>query len=162
MGRRPKPTNLKVLAGNPGKRKLNKLEPSFVKEEQNNIPEELLNKENSIALKEWKRIAPELLEANVLTKIDRTAIVAYCMCYQRWIQAEEAIKIDGLVSYSEKSRTIYQSPYVSISNQALIQMRAFMAEFGMTPATRGKIQAPRNTEENPLAEFLKRANERHK
>ena len=54
-GRKPKPTSLKVLEGNPGKRALNDTEPKPEKKAPK-CPT-WLNKE---AKKEWKRIATEL------------------------------------------------------------------------------------------------------
>lgn len=160
MGRKAKPTTLKVLAGNPGKRKLNKQEPKFEKEDIADIPDELQGAGNEQALKEWKRVTPLLLEAGVLTKIDRTAIIAYCKTYQRWLDAEDKIKVNGFVECGEKG-CIYQSPYVSIANTALTQLRALMGEFGMTPSTRVKLITPKKEEGNPLEEFLKRASKRH-
>ena len=61
-GRKPKPTALKVLEGNPGKRPLNDREPVPPKGTLK-CPAWLLPE----AKKEWKRLAPALEAMGVLT-----------------------------------------------------------------------------------------------
>ena len=66
-GRKPKPTALKLLEGNPGKRPINEHEPippkGTVKCPTWLEPE---------AKKEWKRLAPSLEAMGVLTQADLT------------------------------------------------------------------------------------------
>ena len=203
-GRPPKPTHLKVLEGNPGKRALNKDEPK----PQAKIPScpSHLDKE---AKAEWRRISKELLQLNLLTAIDRAALAAYCMAWSRWVYAEEKInqlvelekqatakaielaktgqeQLTALVSEIDKLGTlqemmgssastdtklvrlaaeaanlqtmlngigsvgglikttdkgyVYVTPWIQISNAAQKLMHGFLIEFGMTPASRTRIQ----------------------
>ena len=72
-GRRPTPTRLKMLTGNPGKRRLNEDEPR----PNPNIPEcppEL----GPVARTEWDRLVDELAVLRMLTNLDRAALAAYC------------------------------------------------------------------------------------
>lgn len=96
MGRPPKPTHLKVLEGNPGKRALNKNEPR----PQAKIPScpKHLDKEAKV---EWKRISKQLLLLGLLTEVDRAALAAYCQAWSRWIYAEE--KINRLVELENQA-----------------------------------------------------------
>lgn len=139
-GRRPKPTRLKVLTGNPGKRPLNINEPH----PQPNVPEcpaEL----GAAARKEWDRLARELATLNILTALDRAALAVYCNAYGIWAEATEAIQKYGTMVKSPTGYPI-QSPYVSIANrQAEIMMR-IASEFGFTPASRSRISTPAETE----------------
>ena len=147
MGRRPKPTRLKVLAGNPGGRKLNQNEPeptSFA-----TCPDWLTGE----AREEWARIAGELEQLGLLTAIDQTALAAYCSSFKRWRHAERQIEAGGLV-VSAPSGYPVQSPWVSISNTALDQMRKFLIEFGMTPSSRSKVNAAPKDKNDPLEDFL--------
>src|SRR5438067_3785806 len=76
-GRRPKPTRLKMLTGNPGKRPLNHDEPR----PEANIPEcppEL----GPLARQEWDRLVGELAALRLLTNLDRAALAAYCGAYR--------------------------------------------------------------------------------
>jgi P27 family predicted phage terminase small subunit len=134
-GPSPKPTALKLLAGNPGKRPLNESEPTPPAGAPN-CPREL-SKE---AKKEWKRIAPLLYDMGVLSTIDIAALAAYCECWSRWRDAERNIAKYGAVIKTPTGYPI-QSPYVSIATKAIEQMRRFLSEFGMTPASRSRISA---------------------
>lgn len=64
-GRKPKPTALKKLEGNPGKRKLNTKEP-VPEKGMPDCPKWLLPE----AKEEWKRLCQKLSEMGVLTEID--------------------------------------------------------------------------------------------
>jgi len=75
-GRKPKPTALKVLEGNPGKRPLNENEPVPPKGSIK-CPTWLLPE----AKKEWKRLAPPLEAMGVLTIADISAFEGYCQAY---------------------------------------------------------------------------------
>jgi phage terminase small subunit len=85
-GRRPKPTHLKVLMGNPGKRPLNANEPR-PEVAIPDCPVEL----GEVARREWDRMAPQLASLRILTHLDRAALAAYCGAYSRSrISAPEA------------------------------------------------------------------------
>ena len=133
-GRKPKPTRLKVLTGNPGKRSLNQAEPrpeAAVPE----CPAEL----GPAARREWDRLVAQLEPLNLLTQLDRAALGAYCAAYGLWAEATEAIQKYGLMVKSPSGFPI-QSPYLAIANrQAEIMMR-IAAEFGFTPASRSRVR----------------------
>jgi P27 family predicted phage terminase small subunit len=139
-GRRPKPTRLKYLTGNPGKRPLNEHEP---KPEivMPDCPVEL----GPVAHREWDRMAAELASLRILTQLDRAALAAYCGAYAMWAEATEAIQKFGTMVKSPTGYPV-QSPYVSIANrQAEIMMR-IASEFGFTPASRSRISVPTSGE----------------
>ncbi len=79
-GRKPKPTAVKVLEGNPGKRSLNTGEPKPEKKAPR-CPAWLEDE----AKKEWKRMAKQLEHLGILTEIDMAAFAGYC---QAFYQAE--------------------------------------------------------------------------
>ena len=72
-GRRPKPTALKKLEGNPGKRPLNELEP-VPPVASLRCPNYLLPE----ARKEWRRLAPILMNLGLLTAADAVPFAGYC------------------------------------------------------------------------------------
>ena len=96
-GRKPKPTRLKVIAGNPGKRPLNKSEPEFTP----SLPEQpaFLSEEAKL---EWDRLAGELYAKGVLTEVDRGALAVCCQAWGRAVQAETA-----LAELAEKDPSTY-------------------------------------------------------
>ena len=148
-GRPPKPTALKVLEGNPGRRKLNKKEPI----PDPAIPPMPVNLSQE-AKEEWGRITPLLYNVGLLTEIDRTALEMYCQCYGRYIQAEQKISEQGLIEHTPSGYPI-PNPYIGISNKAMQMMRGFLSEFGMSPATRTRVQRTDETEDDPMDAFLK-------
>jgi P27 family predicted phage terminase small subunit len=135
-GRRPKPTRLKVLTGNPGKRPLNVNEPR-PEIAIPDCPVEL----GPVARREWDRLAVELSSLRILTNLDRAALAAYCGAYAMWAEATEAIQKFGTMVKSPSGYP-QQSPYVAVANrQAEIMMR-IASEFGFTPASRSRITTP--------------------
>jgi P27 family predicted phage terminase small subunit len=135
-GRRPKPTRIKALTGNPGKRPLNAHEPR-PEPALPECPPEL----SPAAQREWARLAGELSKLNLITNLDRGALATYCGAYGMWAEAMEQIQKYGTMVKSPSGFPI-QSPYLSIANrQAEIMMR-IASEFGFTPASRSRISAP--------------------
>ena len=157
MGKRgpaPKPTNLKVLQGNPGKRKLNEDEPSFTSSEEILTPPPFLSR---YAKKEWKRIVPLLKANGLLTDVDVNTLAAYCQSYHRWIEAERAIRTYGLTTETDKGNII-QRPEVGIANKAMEAMVRYAKEFGLTPSSRTSLHANApDKQDDPFMEFLKGA-----
>lgn len=135
-GRRPKPTRLKLLTGNPGKRPFNDAEPRpepVVPE----CPPEL----SELARREWDRLAPELAKLRIVTNLDRAALGAYCSAYALWAEANEAIQKYGAMIKSPSGYPV-QSPCVAIANRQTEIMMPIASGFGFTPASRSRISAP--------------------
>lgn len=151
MGRPPKPTQMKVIEGNPGKRPLPQHEPKPTIKAPS-CPKHL-DKE---AKAEWRRISKELLQLGLLTAIDRSGLAAYCQCWSRWVYAEEQLAglrepkpividdeiigvIDGWTFRTDKGYEA-ATPWISIASKALAEMRQYITEFGLSPAARTRIQ----------------------
>jgi P27 family predicted phage terminase small subunit len=135
-GRKPHPTHLKLVKGNPGHRPLNDTEPA-PRKMLPDPPEDL----TGAARKEWDRIAPELYRLGLLTSLDRSALAAYCQVYARWREAERGIAKGGLLSMTTNGNLV-QNPLVGIANKAMSDMVRYAAEFGMTPSTRTRLGTP--------------------
>lgn len=134
-GRKPKPTAMKQLEGNPGKRKLNSNEP----QPERTAPEcpDWLSDE---AKAEWQRLADVMEAMGILTEIDMAAFAGYCQSYARWKEAEEFITRHGAI-VKTPSGYWQQVPQVSIAQQYLKDMHKFAEQFGLTPASRSRIVA---------------------
>lgn len=146
-GRKPKPTRVRAITGNPGKRPLNPSEPMPELLTLDAIPEppsELSKR----AQAEWHRLAPQLATLRILTALDRAALAAYCAAYALWAEAIEAV---GQYGAMVKSPTGYpmQSPYIGMANRQAEIMLRIASEFGFTPASRARIVA-RQTQEPDL------------
>ncbi|TVQ59904.1 MAG: phage terminase small subunit P27 family [Phycisphaerales bacterium] len=149
-GRKPTPTAIKELRGNPGRRKPSVREP-VPKRGAPTCPAHL----SPEAKREWARVVKELDRLGLVTTIDRAALAAYCQLYARWAFAEKHLQDQGYVIETPNGMQM-PSPYVSISSKALEQMKAYMVEFGMTPSARTRVNAkPDNPvkREGSLEEF---------
>ena len=133
-GRKPTPTALKLLHGNPGKRALPKNEPKPAPAIPS-CPAHL----DAGARREWRRITKELALLGMLTRCDRAALAAYCVAWSRWIAAEKEIAKGGAVVLGSHDQPI-RSPWVVVANDALRQIREFGSEFGLSPAARTRIR----------------------
>lgn len=148
-GRKPKPTAVKVLEGNPGKRSLNRQEPKPEKK-ASRCPAWLEDE----AKKEWKRMAKQMEQLGILTEIDMAAFAGYCQAYARWKEAEEYISEHGTVMKAP-SGYCQQVPQVSIAQTYLKIMNRFCEQFGLTPSSRSRIVAEnREDKESDAMELL--------
>ena len=146
-GRRPKPTRMKQLAGKPGHRRLPRNEPK----PRSGVPLPPASVlEDQIALLEWNRIVPELLAMRVLARVHMAALAAYCNSFSEWQQAEKAIRKHGRFFTTDKG-DVKKHPAVTVSNHAKAHLRAFMVEFGITPAAQSRINASSSEETDKQA-----------
>lgn len=132
-GRKPQPTKLRLIKGNPGKRPIpeNEPQPEAVAPE----PPDHLSTE---AREEWDRLAPALAGLGLLTAHDMATFGAYCQAYGRWRQAEKAMKgLEPVVKTGNGS--LMQHPMVGIANRAAADVVKYAAEFGLTPSARARI-----------------------
>lgn len=148
-GRKPKPTKLKELQGNPGKRALNKNEPQF-KEILAVEPPEWLPE---LAVQMWQTVVPELLANKILTVADLHNVEVFCVAYARWREAEQEIKENGLTIVTEKS--VIKNPAVTVVNESLRQMVQFGSLLGLDPSSRVRLTSggQKETIANPFADL---------
>ena len=132
-GRRPKPTAIKKMMGNPGKRPLNENEP-----QPTGVPKCPKMFLSPLARAEWRRVSKELATLGLLTNVDRAAMTIYCAAWARWVEAQENVKKFGEVIKTHNGNPI-QNPYRAIANRAEETMLKAAAEFGMTPSARSRI-----------------------
>lgn len=143
-GPAPKPTALKVLQGNPGKRKLRKDEPKPVAVDNLEPPAYL----SKLAKDEWQRVAPEVKRLGLLTLVDVAGLAGYCQAYARW---REAIKATNECTLGEA----IARGFVKAEKEALAQMVQLAQQFGFTPSSRAKVAGAGKPadDKDPLREF---------
>ena len=84
----PEHPRLRLLKGNPGKRRV-RVPPEPARGDECPPPPEHLN---GYARQEWEAVAPELFRLGLLTVLDMGPLAAYCRTAAQLQQAEEAIK----------------------------------------------------------------------
>lgn len=155
MSNRPKPTALKLLQGNPGKRKINPNEPK-----PDPIVPSCPKHLRGAAKSEWVRITKHLAKLNMVTPVDRAALAMYCQVYGEWAEAIREIDRLGKV-YTTKNGNIIQSPYVGFAHRAMELAHKFMVEFGLTPASRARLPV-QDTDEDEMKAWEAAAKEHGK
>jgi P27 family predicted phage terminase small subunit len=156
-GRKPTPSHLKLVTGNPGKRPLNEAEPA-PRRERPSAPAHI----SDGAREAWGQAVMILDEMGVLTRADVFAVEALCealadhraagstikecAAFHRFVKGE-----GGEPDFSADGRyyrTINQAggvmwrthPAVALRADADRRIKAWCSEFGMTPSARTRIQ----------------------
>ena len=132
-GRKPKPTHLKLLEGNPGRRPIKDAEPT-PKGDLPTCPAHL----GPSAKAEWKRLARDLNRIGLLTMVDRAALAVYCQSWGRWVEAERKLQ-DTPPLLKTPAGYIQISPWLTIANKERELMARYMAELGLTPSSRTRL-----------------------
>jgi P27 family predicted phage terminase small subunit len=158
-GRRPKPTAIKILEGNPGKRKIvaDDLQPEAGAPE---MPKGM----TFAAQREFRFMTEVLLELGVLTRVDGKALAAYSECYSRWEEANKIITEYGQVIQvkflDNEGNTIVgdlkANPACKLADMWMNRMKSFLIEFGLTPATRSKLKLNPKPEVDEFDEIMNR------
>jgi P27 family predicted phage terminase small subunit len=136
MGRKATPTRLKVLAGNPGHKPLNKDEPQAAASRLK-VPAFL--KGDQVATKEFKRLGKLLVDAGIMTVLDEDALGVYAASYSRWVAESKLLKDEGTMLKSTKGNS-YVNPRLWVVDAARDSMNKALSEFGMTPSARSKLK----------------------
>ena len=145
QGRKPTPTALKIIRGNPGKRPISTTEPKSTGKAQ---PPEWLGAHGR---KHWEEIAPMLENIGVLTALDALALGDLCLAYEKWRLALEREVDEGAYTTAQSGFPV-MSPWVIEGERQRGIWRKLQTEFGMTPSSRSRVSAVAPEEEtNPFA-----------
>lgn len=129
MGDIKKPTALKILAGNPGRRPLPAAEPVF-DAAGTDTPDWLSGE----AVTQWEVLSTALDVNGMLNTTNRQALATYC---------------DLLGTYID-SRRAGDKPDL----KTLQQLRLMAREFGFTPSSQASVVAPGKVEKDEKARFF--------
>jgi len=168
MGRRgppKKPTELRLLQGNPGKLPINPNEPK-PKKTMGAKPPKYLTKS---ARKLWAREVAKLEPLGLITEIDLHAFARYCDFLDKWLKVKS--RLDRLENYyypvyyeqtpeeiaARTPRVIKRLavlPEVAMYNHFAIMLNRLEREFGLTPAARSVINVKPSAKEREEVEDL--------
>jgi P27 family predicted phage terminase small subunit len=138
------------VAGNPGKRALNKAEPDFGAVTNIDPPVWLIKE----ALHMWQRITPLLCAQKVLQFTDLHNLELFYMAYGRWREAQELLTREGLIVTDDKGNT-KKHPAATIVNETSKQLATFGALLGLDPSSRQRLLgAQPNCSDNPFMLLL--------
>lgn len=149
---KPRPAGLKLIEGRGGGRDSGgrqvKQPPGFVR-----LPPEAPEWLPDEARAEWERVVPELQRLRLLKPVDRAALTAYCLTWDRLVRAQKEIDDDGGSVLGENSQGRVRHPAVAVIEAASKELRAWAAEFGLSPSAESKLISPEagDGEDNPFA-----------
>lgn len=155
------PTHLRLVRGNPSKRAINKNEPK----PPTGVPP--TPKHFDKQGKYWfKRMAEELDALGVMSQLDGRALELLVEAYTEYRHHCDTLDREGYTYavYSEDDgderkereiRMIKPHPAAMMKADVWKRIRAMLAEFGMTPASRSKVNATVPDADDPLTDFLK-------
>lgn len=133
MARPTKPTHLKLVEGNKGKRALNNHEPDPAYLNDLTAPTWLPDHVQAV----WNEIAPKLRAAKVLTELDIPALEAGCVAISNYRRLTIEID-DKFTVYNSKGGESLSQKLIAQSMYFKQAMTVFQ-QFGMSPAARTRI-----------------------
>lgn len=148
-GRPTKPTALKELAGNPGKRPLNKREPKVSAPVNLRVPAGMPDD----AAKLWRKLAPQMTASGMLKSTDLHALEMLCL---HWAAARRAWKLldKGGILIKGRQGDPVKNPAQYVWRSEAQAFAKLASEFGLTPAARSRILADEPDQEKSLADLL--------
>lgn len=162
-GPKPLPANVHLLRGNPGKRAVGELTDVVQPDvEIPDCPRHLLKE----AKKFWRRMTPELEQLGLISKIDQAALALACQEWGWLVWHEEALQRDIALVEAERAEweaaektkdkpwlggdgftlptpngSWTYNPHWVGRNKHVLLLDKFLASFGMSPSSRGRVTA---------------------
>jgi P27 family predicted phage terminase small subunit len=134
-GRPPKPSALKLVSGNPGKRAVSKQEPDPAYLADLTAPDWMPEG----ARKVWDEIVPHLRQARLLSTIDVPMLAMGCCSIDEYRQAARLVDKRLLVKGQNDTGFPTINPALIVKSMAFKQAMAVFQQFGMSPAARTRI-----------------------
>lgn len=95
--------------------------------------------DDDLAIEEWKRVVPQLLEINVVGNLDLANIAGYCVAYSHWRKASDVLEREEYVVPTAESQKT--NPLVDVQIKYATEMRRFGDQCGMSINSRLKAAA---------------------
>lgn len=143
MSRPTKPTALKLIQGNKGKRAMNKSEPDPEYLTDLTAPDYL--SESAAAV--WDEVVPNLRRAGLLTMVDVPMLTMGCIAIAQYRTAARKTDDDGLIkskmTVNDEGVAVatgeHVNPWMIVQSMSFKQSMAVFQQFGMSPAARTRI-----------------------
>lgn len=145
-GRRPQPSALKVLRGNPGQRSINAQEPR-----PPIGPVDKPKRLSGAATVVWEELAPVCEAMGTLTKADAKAFATLCELQATLDMASAQKDADGFAPFTVGT-DYNDAPVVKIhaalklERETASALRPYYEKFGLEPSGRARISLPKQAE----------------
>ena len=144
----PKPTELKRMNGNPGRKPLNESEPKPTPASQVKLvvpawlPQE--------GKKEFRRLVKACAAQPWITEVDRNVLAAYCFAWSEFVELAKNVIQNGHSDVLGKRRPESISLFSSMD-----KLMHLGASLGFSPAERSRIILPKVNTDSEFETFLK-------
>ena len=135
-GRKPQPTNIRLITGNAGKRAVPEDVPELPVVAALPDPPEQLSQQARVY---WPELAKQLRNMRVLTDADLPALAMLCESYATYWEAMEGVRTHGIISVTP-NKYIVRSEYLNTASKAMSECLKILTEFGLTPSSRTKVR----------------------
>ena len=143
-GRKKKPTLLKLVTGNPGRRPINSSEPEP-------SPGEIVAPAwlDEDGLRKWSEVLPL---CPWITPADADTLALYCDSYSHYRKAQRLSIKTPLVKTQEGK--LIKNPAWTARNEAFQQMRSAGSELGLSPSARSGIRVDERNPNDLAAKYF--------
>jgi P27 family predicted phage terminase small subunit len=131
-GQKPTPKALRILRGNPSKKRLPRNEPDGVGDLWS--PPSYFDSEQR---DEWDRVI-ENAPRSLLTGTDRDIVAAYVVAVVEYARAVIEVRTGGQIEKT-KNGNVIQNPYLGILNRQALLIYKFGSQLGFSPAARASL-----------------------
>lgn len=133
---------MKLVTGNPGKRQINRREPSPAPIETLDPPAWLPQAAKEV----WEEIAPPMAATKILTEVDAPMLCILCVSFAQYrlasrhvgddlVKAKQEVEKEGnTVSVGE-----HVNPWLIAQSMTFKQSVAILQQFGMSPVARARV-----------------------
>lgn len=90
----------------------------------------------------WQKTSEVLTAKNIYDVDTEDVLVAYCVQYARFLDAEDKIREYGITTTGSHGGTVLSS-WVAASNQAYDRLVRLAGELGLTPVSRNRVTKAR-------------------
>lgn len=148
-GRKPKPPELKIMAGERSDRGNPNAPPRL-----DGLPEPPAYLD-AHGLDAWNRLLPVLDGMGTIGYQDGAALGLLCGAFSRYVRATAKLNASDTDLTVPTRYGLKASPYEAIATRAEATILRILAEFGMTPSARNRVVSTKvNGRSDPLDEFL--------
>ena len=144
----PKPTRLKLIEGNRGKKKLNTKEP---KPQPTTPPRPYWL--DGVAKRFWSRYVPILSRLGLFTEVDGVAMTLLAQAFSEYRGCLETVQAEGR-TFTTPLGYIAVRPEVGMLRKARKDIESLLAHFGMTPAARSRLSVELPGDDDEFEELL--------
>lgn len=105
------------------------------------------------AKKEWRRVAGPLYRAGLLSELDKNTLVMYCQTWARYERIQKILDQTG-DTFIQSNGDPKQRPEYYIMKDAMKELRALIALFGLAPGPRMRMQLPEPSVQDEMEALL--------